>query len=64
MRKMFKISLTLVLGQVSPKDKVENKCSSAKELEKAACKQVNGEAAEREEPLTVITQILGSAKFS
>lgn len=33
------------------------------EAEKAACKQVNGEAAEREEPLTVITQFLGSEKI-
>lgn len=33
------------------------------ETEKAACKQVNGEAAEREEPLTVITQFLGSEKI-
>lgn len=60
----------LVLGQVSQKPrtgKVQDQAYHYKgsnlEAEKAAGKQMNGEAGEREERLTVVIQFLGSAKI-
>lgn len=69
-QKIFKISCMLVLGQASQKShigKVQDQAYHYKgtnlEAEKAAGKQVNRKAGEREEILTVFTQFLGSAKI-
>lgn len=63
--KTFKISLMLVLGQVSLKGKVQDQvwpCKGTWKLKRQHASKWMGRQ-QREEPLTVITQFLGSEKI-